>query len=194
MKALILACSKTKADAPAFPRELYRGVLWTELARHPSGLPQLRLFVLSAEHGLLETCRHRIAPYDRKMTPARAQALAKQIRAQWIQSGCDEAIVVGGADYQQAAELAGIPIAIRLDGRGPAGARGLGILRKRWRAFLTAIHREANRHAGPPVETIARWRADHPGPRTTRAPRRNSTRKNSTPQPIQQTLCLEVTR
>ena len=81
-RLLILACSATKRPDPGpLPAvDRYDGpafrVLRTYLRASPSNAPEL--WVLSAEHGLVPA-HTALAPYDRQMTTARADALRPRV-------------------------------------------------------------------------------------------------------------------
>lgn len=80
MSALVLlACSGTKAatSAPLPAADMYQGVMYQTLRQHrPDDAEgdQLTVLIVSAEHGLI--CESdAIEPYDRRMTPERADEL-----------------------------------------------------------------------------------------------------------------------
>lgn len=80
MRMLILACSATKignpSPVPAFHR--YDGPAWRTLRANIDDAGALKVFALSAEHGLISAHRH-IADYDRRMTLERGRALVPNV-------------------------------------------------------------------------------------------------------------------
>lgn len=153
-RAVIVACTKSKLARSARADELYTGVVWQTLRRALDGSLSMpwgwQLFALSAEHGLVRAST-RLAPYDRAMTPKRAAALERAIRAQWSDvydknSGA-QALVIGGDEYQRAAALACLPVVGRIDGCGGNGERGgVGTLRRRLRRWAELLHRARDAH------------------------------------------------
>ncbi|MGO4580936.1 DUF6884 domain-containing protein [Cupriavidus sp. 2TAF22] len=58
---VLLACCETKLDHPAKAIDLYRGVMYTTLAKHAKADAPPSVVILSAEHGFM--------PPDRIIAP-----------------------------------------------------------------------------------------------------------------------------
>lgn len=80
-RLLVLACSATKRPDDALPAvDRYDGPAFRTVRKYlrtdPVDAPDL--WILSAEHGLIHGSTH-ILPYDRRMTPARADDLRERV-------------------------------------------------------------------------------------------------------------------
>lgn len=101
---LLLACSGTKLDRPAKALELYKGVMYSTFARHKSAEAPPSVVILSAEHGFLSPDIV-IAPYNRRMTVARANEMLAELRqfnvhAAWPRE-IGKTLLAGGAESRR---------------------------------------------------------------------------------------------
>jgi len=82
MNALIIGCSRRKTDSrlPCHALDLYQGGCVPSVRSRISPIPHLRqrVFILSAEHGLLGS-DDLILPYDRVLTLERAEELRPSV-------------------------------------------------------------------------------------------------------------------
>jgi len=76
MNTLIMACSAGKLDTVSTPMDMYRSRAW-DLVRARARIAGFKVYVLSAEHGLINSEGCVIEPYDRKMDPARAREITR---------------------------------------------------------------------------------------------------------------------
>ncbi len=101
---ILLACSGTKLDRPAKAIELYKGVMYTTLAKHQHADVSPCVLILSAEHGFLSPDSV-LAPYNRRMTVARADEMLADLRrfnmhAAWPRES-GKAFLAGGVESRR---------------------------------------------------------------------------------------------
>lgn len=102
---LLLACSGMKLATPAPALQLYRGVMYQTYRANvkPGAAPHV--VILSALHGFIDP-ETIIAPYDQRMTPARAGDMLEQLgtrympQATWPHS-LGTVFLAGGAEYRR---------------------------------------------------------------------------------------------
>ncbi len=101
---LMMACSAAKADHACAAVDLYQGVMYQTLRAHlPENDEALVIMVVSAEHGLLFG-HDEVAPYDRELTPARAEELIAAGFPDDIAfdgDTFDRVFLAGGAEYRR---------------------------------------------------------------------------------------------
>jgi hypothetical protein len=94
----------TKLDYPAKAIELYKGVMYSTLAKHLRRDAPPSIVILSAEHGFISPERA-IAPYNRRMTAARADELISELEGFVAQevwpSQVGSFFLAGGAEYRR---------------------------------------------------------------------------------------------
>lgn len=160
-RAVIIACTAAKLGRPASAARIYTGVTWSTWRRHApddGALPGgWSLWALSARHGLLRSWKM-IAPYNERLTAARVSLLAPLVRRQWDEhlewlaehrlAEAAECAVVGGELYQELARAAGLPVALRIDGRARSGRGGIGLLRQRLARWADFVRSERNAYPG----------------------------------------------
>jgi len=109
MRLLILACSQRKRPAPAPALELYDGPAYRVVRRAlRNGVHDVEVWVLSAEHGLIPA-NQVIAPYDRRLTRARAIELAipiSRVLTNLWQREWDDVYIEAGRLYQSLISVA----------------------------------------------------------------------------------------
>ena len=141
---VLLACSGTKLDRPAKAIELYKGVMYTTLAKHQSADAPPNVLILSAEHGFVSPDSV-IAPYNRRMTVMRADEMLSDLcrfntHAAWPRE-IGKAFLAGGAESRRVmwAMLAALyPEAVPFAGETSGG---IGQQRAQLGAFLRAAYR-----------------------------------------------------
>lgn len=146
-RLIVLGCSATKK--PVAVEEalyLYDGPLFRTLRNRLCELPharralrsgELQLLILSAEHGFIGPYAM-IAPYDRLMTPQRAEEFQEFARiwdARAAGGSADEIIVAAGSLYRVVIEAAH-PALRRACDEAPSG-EGIGAMRQRLSRWLT---------------------------------------------------------
>ncbi|HHA1396904.1 TPA: DUF6884 domain-containing protein [Enterobacter hormaechei subsp. xiangfangensis] len=99
---IIMACSATKGREVAPAMDLYKGVMYSTFrANVPATWPAI--VILSARHGFIEADRV-IAPYEQRMTEARAGEMVGELTAfdsiKWP-SGVRSILLAGGKNYQK---------------------------------------------------------------------------------------------
>jgi hypothetical protein len=73
---VLMACSATKADAPAPALELYRGVMYSTFKANAASTQAV--VILSAKHGFVGAGQV-IEPYEQRMTEARADEMISEL-------------------------------------------------------------------------------------------------------------------
>jgi len=109
MRLLILACSQRKRSASAPALELYDGPAYRVVRRAlRNGVHDVEVWVLSAGHGLIPA-NQVIAPYDRRLTRARAIELAipiSRVLTNLWQREWDDVYIEAGRLYQSLISVA----------------------------------------------------------------------------------------
>jgi len=142
---LMLACSGMKLAAPAPALELYRGVMYQTYRANVRAGAEPHIVILSALHGFLnpETI---IAPYDQRMTGARADEMLAHLVSRYMVGASwprelGNVFLAGGAEYRRVMRAAldalrdcyGIEAIAIAETRG-----GIGEQRAQLGAFLRA--------------------------------------------------------
>lgn len=99
---VIMACSATKGREAAPAMDLYKGVMYSTFhANVPPKRPAV--VILSAKHGFIESGRL-IAPYEQRMTEARAGEMVAELSAfdsiEWP-GGVRSILLAGGKTYRK---------------------------------------------------------------------------------------------
>lgn len=106
---LVQSCSKSKRDADEAvpPLELYSGYFFkiiNKAIREGDFEKQIDLCILSAEHGIVPQ-NSRISWYDRRMTQARAEELAPDVKKElhdYLDGAYDDVVINVGGVYRDA--------------------------------------------------------------------------------------------
>ena len=109
MRLLILACSQRKRPAPAPALELYDGPAYRVVRRAlRNGVHDVEVWILSAKHGLIPADQV-VAPYDHRLTRARAIELAipiSRVLTNLWQREWDDVYIEAGRLYQSLISVA----------------------------------------------------------------------------------------
>lgn len=100
---LLMACSATKASAPAPALDLYQGVMYQTFRARVKPLARPKVVILSALHGFVQADAI-LSPYEQRMTKARAgEMLADLPRFMkdviWPDA-ISQVFLAGGKDYR----------------------------------------------------------------------------------------------
>lgn len=102
---LLLACSGLKLDRPAKALDLYRGVMYGTYRAHVQPAAAPHLVILSALHGFISPDAV-LAPYDQRMTPARADDMLAHLGTRYLANGAwpqafGDVLLAGGQEYRR---------------------------------------------------------------------------------------------
>ncbi|TPQ31094.1 DUF6884 domain-containing protein, partial [Cupriavidus pinatubonensis] len=148
---LLLACSRTKHDRPAPAIELYRGVMDESYRAHVRGDAAPNVLMLSVRHGFISPDTE-IAPYDERMTPARADQmladLPAYLRTTAWPARVGKVMLADGKEYRRVMRAA---LARQYHAELPAMQEttgGIGMQRSQLGAFLASLAPEFSDQIG----------------------------------------------